>query len=407
MCPEQKALHLTQQDVLIKAGTIAAIAPSLTLPPDTQQLALDNLHISTGWLDSGVSFGEPGFEERETLDQGLLVAAQSGFTDILLNPNTNPMPATGADIAFIKGKAQGKSTALHPLGCLTRNAEGQALAELFDMKQAGAVAFYDHKQPVANPNLLKTALLYVQHFGGLLFSFPEDKQIRGKGVAHEGEVATRLGLKGIPALAETLQVARDLTILEYTGGTLHIPTISTAASVALIAEAKAKGLEVSCSVAIHNLLFTEAALQEFDPYCKVSPPLRTSSDCTALIQAVKQGVVDFVTSDHLPIDIEQKRVVFDNAAEGTIGLESAFGSLLPLFGLEATVALLTKGHERFGLKAPVLREGEKACLTLFNPAPEFTFGKEHIASTSKNSMFLGAKMKGEVYGVINNGQMTL
>lgn len=407
VCPNNKALHLKKRDLFIEKGCITTIAPSIAPPLHTQQVELHNLHVSPGWFDSGVSFGEPGFEERETIAHGLTVAGQSGFTDIILNPNTHPRPDTSADITFLKEKAKGKSTNLYPLGCVTKNAEGHTLAELFDMKNAGAVAFYDFKRHLANPNLLKIALLYAQNFEGLLLSFPEEGHIKGKGVMHEGEVATRLGLKGIPALAETLQVARDLAILEYTGGKLHLPTLSTAASVALVANAKKKGLDVSCSVAIHNLLFTDEALQDFDTHYKVSPPLRTKSDSKALIQAVKDGVIDFVTSDHIPMDIEQKRVEFDHAAEGTLGLESAFGSLLPVFGLEATIALLTKGRERFGLKSPVLQEGENACLTLFTPEPEYTFSPETIHSTSKNSMFLGTTLKGKVYGIINNGQIIL
>ena len=275
------------------------------------------------------------------------------------------------------------------------------------MKNAGAVAFYDFKQQITNPNLLKIALLYAQNFGGLVFSHPQDVHIKGKGIVHEGEVSTRLGLKGIPALAEELQIARDLFILEYTGGKLHIPTISTAESVKLIANAKKKGLDVSCSVAIHNLVFTDDSLEDFDSSFKVSPPLRTKQDVKALIKGLKDGTIDFVTSDHIPIDVEGKRVEFDNALNGTLGLETAFGSLNPIFGVEQTISLLTKGRERFGLRTPLLKEGEKACLTLFDPDEERNFALENILSTSKNSMFLGTPLKGNVYGVINNNKTSI
>ncbi|KQC29219.1 dihydroorotase [Flagellimonas eckloniae] len=407
VCPENKALHLKKRDILIQKGVIEKIAVSIDSPSNSKTINYKNLHVSLGWFDSSVSFGEPGFEERETIDNGIHVAGTSGFTDILLNPNTNPIPDTSSDIVFIKERAKANSTNLYPLGSLTKKSEGKELAELFDMKNAGAVAFYDFKKQIPNPNLLKIALLYAQNFDGLVFSFPQDGQIKGKGMVHEGEVSTKLGLKGIPDLAEELQVSRDLFILEYTGGKLHIPTISTANSVKLIANAKKKGLDISCSVAIHNLVFTDENLEEFDTNYKVSPPLRSKSDCKALIKGLKDGVIDFVTSDHIPIDIEEKRVEFDNATNGTIGLESAFGSLNQICGLEMAISLLTKGRERFGIASPVFKEGEKACLTLFDPDLEAVFNLDDIKSTSKNSMFLESKLKGKIYGIINNNQLSI
>ncbi|MFD2098718.1 dihydroorotase [Flagellimonas iocasae] len=407
VCPENKDLHLKKRDILIKNGIIEKIATSIETPSNTKEVDFKNLHVSLGWFDSGVSFGEPGHEERETIANGLTVAIKSGFTDIVLYPNTYPVPDTSSDVVFLKERSLGKSTNLYPLGTLTKNAEGVDLAELFDMKNAGAVGFYDFKQQIVNPNLLKIALLYAQNFEGLVFSHPQDIHIKGKGIVHEGVVSTRLGLKGIPALAEELQIARDLFILEYTGGKLHIPTISTAESVKLIANAKKKGLDVSCSVAIHNLVFTDETLEDFDTNFKVSPPLRTRQDSKALVKGLKDGTIDFVTSDHIPIDVEGKRVEFDNAMDGSIGLETAFGSLNNILGMEETISLLTKGRERFGLETPAIKEGEKACLTLFDPDGEHIFGVEDILSTSENSMFLGAQLKGNVYGVINNNKTSI
>ena len=195
--------------------------------------------------------------------------------------------------------------------------------------------------------------------------------------------------------------------MEYTGGKLHIPTISSANSVKIIADAKKKGLDVSCSVALHNLCYTEEVLEEFDSAFKVMPPLRSVKDSKALIKGLNDGIIDFVTTDHIPLNIELKRVEFDNAAYGSIGLESAFGLLNPIFDMERTVSLLTKGRERYNLESSTLAEGNKACLTLFNPDGEYTFEKENIVSTSKNSMALGQSLKGKVYGIINNDQLVL
>ena len=373
-----KNLHLKKRDILIKDGIIEKIAVKILVTAKHQLIAYKNLHVSIGWFDSSVSFGEPGYEERETIINGLQTAAKSGFTAIVLNPNTNPLPDSSSDIIFLKNAARGQATNLYPMGTLTVKGKGIALAELYDMKNAGAVGFYDYKHAIDNPNLLKIALQYTQSFNALIYSFPMDKQITGKGVINEGQVSTKLGLKGIPSLAEELQIARDLFILEYTEGKLHIPTISSAKSVALIAEAKKKGLNVSCSVAIHNLIYTDDVLNEFNTNCKVMPPLRTKNDTKALIKGLKNGIIDFVTSDHTPMNIEEKRVEFDNAAYGSTGLENAFGTLNQLLGLEMTINLLTKGRERYNLKTTILKEGEIACLTLFNIDENDTFTNDHI-----------------------------
>lgn len=405
VAPNNKELHLKKRDILIKNGLIEDIAANLDVQGKTKPIQLKNLHVSLGWFDSSVSFGEPGYEERETIENGLYTAAKSGFTDIVLNPNTNPLPDSSSDIVFLKNASKNAATTLHALGTLTVKSEGESLAELYDMKTAGAVGFYDYKLPLRNSNLLKIALQYAHNFNSLVHSFPMDQQIAGKGIVNEGEVSTRLGLKGIPNLAEELNIVRDLFILEYTGGKLHIPTISTANSVKLIAEAKKKGLDVSCSVAVHNLCFTDDTLTEFDSHFKLMPPLRTQSDRKALIKGIKDGTIDFVTSDHRPMDIEHKRVEFDNASDGTIGLESAFGMLNRIFDLDTTISLLTKGRERYGIETPSFKVGENATLTLFDPDQEYTFEEQYILSNSSNSCFLGSKLKGKVYGIVSNNQI--
>lgn len=397
-----KNLHLKKRDILIKNGVIDSIASKIIPPKGTEVITNNNLHISIGWFDSSVSFGEPGYEERETIENGLKTAAKGGFTDIILNPNTNPIPDNSSAIVFLKNAAKNSATTLHPLGSLTVKGEGKDLAEMYDMKNAGAIGFYDFKNPIENSNLLKIALQYAQNFDALIHSFPSDSKIAGKGVVNEGEVSTKMGLKGIPALAEELHITRDLHILEYAGGKLHIPTISTANSVKLISDAKKKGLDVSCSVAIHNLFVTDEALEEYDSNFKVMPPLRTKKDVKAVIKGVKDGVIDFVCSDHIPMNIEEKRVEFDNASYGAAGLETAFGILNKIFDLETTITLLTKGRERYQLTTPKIKEGETANLTFFNPTEEYITSGKNMASTSKNSMFLEKSLIGSVLGIISN-----
>ena len=352
-----------------------------------------------------MSFGEPGYEERDTIANGLSVAAKSGFTTVILNPKTNPIIDTSSLVDAVMAKANKSIVNMLVCGALTKRSDGVDLAELYDMHQHGAVVFGDYKSAVNNPNLLKIALLYAQNFGGLVQSFPQDNQIAGNGMVNEFENSTKLGLKGIPALAEELQIARDLFILEYTGGKLHIPTITTAKSVTLIKDAKAKGLDVSCSVSVHHLALTDDSLEEFDSNFKVQPPLRTNADLKALRKGLKDGTVDMITTDHQPMDIEHKNVEFDNADYGTIGLESSFGILQNIFTTEEVVSYLTRGKSRFGIASETIKTGTKANFSLFNPEVKGVFENVNIHSTSKNSAFIGAELTGKVYGIFIDGKL--
>jgi dihydroorotase len=394
-------------DILIENGIISKIGKSIPNKDHLEEINIEDLHVSKGWFDSSVSLGEPGFEDRETIVNGLNAAAKSGFTGIALQPNSFPIIDNQSQIHFVKQKAANSATDLFPIGALTKNSEGKDLAELFDMKNAGAIAFGDYGKNLSNANLLKIGLQYVQDFDGLVIAFSQDETIKGHGVANEGIVSTRLGLKGIPNLAEEIMIARNLFLLEYTGGKLHIPTISTAKSVELIKEAKTKGLNVTCSVSVHHLVLTDEKLEEFDTRYKVSPPLRNEADRQALINGILDNTIDCITSDHNPMDIEHKKMEFDLAKNGTIGLESAFGALLTVLPLEKVIEKLTSGKVIFGGKNQNIEEKSKANLTLFTTNKDWTFDKEHILSKSKNSAFLGQKMKGKAVGIYNNQKLVL
>jgi len=399
--------HKQAVDVKVEAGMITKIGNNIPSAEGFEEITLDNLHISQGWFDSSVCLGEPGYEDRETLANGLNVAARSGFTDIALQPTGNPVAESQQDIAFLKSKSATAATTLHPIGALTKSSEGKDIAEMFDMKNAGAVAFGDYNKSLQDANLLKIALQYVQDFNGLIIAYAQDDKIKGKGVVHEGIVSTQLGLKGIPSLAEELQIARNLYLLEYTGGKMHIPTISTARSVQLIREAKAKGLQVTCSVSIHHLLLTDEVLTDFDSRYKVAPPLRLEEDRKALIDGVLDDTIDIITSDHNPIDIENKKLEFDLAKDGTIGMESAFGALNTLLPLEVIVEKFTAGKQLFGFTNKDIAEDAPASFTLFNPEGEWVFSKKDILSKSKNSAFLGQQLEGKAYGIYNNGKLVI
>lgn len=397
--------HNSIQDIFIEDGIIRRIENCID--DITADEIVRNCYVSQGWVDTSVSFGEPGYEYNETIERGMKTAAQSGFVQVMLNPNTYPVADTKSVVTFLKNTSQNSINELYPIGALTTQSKGEYLAELYDMKQAGAVAFGDYKKTISNANLLKIALQYTQNFGGILVSFANDKTIAGKGVVNESVTSTQLGLKGIPALSEELIVARDLAILEYTGGFLHIPTISSAKSVEMVREAKAKGLDVTCSVSAYNLHIPDQVLIGFDTNYKLLPPLRDMFHIQSLIEGVKDGTIDFVTSDHCPVHIEGKQIEFDLADYGTIGLEAVFGVVNQYFSVEKSVELLTNAKKRFGLAQYPIRVGERASLTIFNTDKEYIFEEKHIISSSKNCAFVGTKLKGQPLGIIANDNIIL
>ena len=388
------------QDILIDKGKIQEISSNISDSKGKEKIILKNLHISPGWFDSSVCFGEPGLEERETLSNGSKAAAFSGFTDVVLNPETSPYLDTKADIIYVK--SQKLPVNIHPLGCLTKEAKSKELADLYEMYESGAVGFYDFKKPLLNPNLLKIALQYVQNFDGLILSFPFEKSLCPDGQMHEGTVSTNYGLKGISSLSEELMLKRDLKILEYTGGKIHIPCISTEESVKLIKEAKNNKLNVSCSVSINNLFFNDEKLKDFDTRFKVMPPIRDERHQKALVKGVSDGTIDFVTSDHSPIDIDNKKTDFENSLFGSTGLESIFGALNSIFKVEKSIDILTRGKHIFGIKETNINIGENANLSLFDPEHEYLFSKENVISKSKNSCFINSNLNGKAYGIISN-----
>lgn len=400
--------HLKTMDIFIENGKITTIAKVINPTKPHKIISLDNLHLSSGWFDTSVCFGEPGYEERETLLHGLDVAAKSGFTAVAVNPVTNPVNDNKSGIRFLIDKAQNHLVNVYPFGSLTQKSEGKELAELFDMQQAGAIAFTDYGKGIINANLLKLALQYAQNFDALVMDFPLDLSLSADGQMHEGVQSTKNGFKGIPAMAEIIQIKRDLTLLSYTGGRLHIPNITCKRSVQLIKNAKKKGLNVTCSVAAHHLVLTDDAITDFNTSFKVSPPLREASDVKALINGVLDGTIDMLTSDHNPIDIENKKIEFAHAMNGTIGLESFFGATNKVIDLETLIdAITSKPRACFRIEPTSVKENKLANLTLFNPEGAYKFENKNILSTSKNAIFLNKTLTGKVYGVINNGKIVM
>jgi len=404
---KKSEFHNDRVDILIKNGIISNIAPSIKNSNNYKELKLDNLHVSNGWFDYSISCGQPGFEERDNMINTLEVASKSGFTCLGIQPNTYPVIDKRSEIEYIKLLSSNNIVKVHPIGSLTKKSEGNELSEIFDMGDGGAIAFGDYKRSIKNPNILKLALQYSNNSNYPIMSFPNTMEISENGVVNENITSTVLGLNPIPSFSEHLNVQRDLTILEYAGGKLHIPTISTAKSAALIRNAKKNGLNVTCSTTIHNLFFNDQKLNGYNTNFKVFPPLRSTADIESLKIAVKDGTIDLVTCDHNPLNIELKDLEFENAAFGTIGLESCFGALNKLFSTKSAIQILTRGRSIFSLNSPIISIGELADITLFNPNFDYIFSENEIFSKSKNSIFMNSKLKGKVYGIISNNKLKL
>ncbi len=402
---QRSPFHGKKLDILIVHGVIEKIASSIN-HKDAQIVSYEDLHISIGFIDSSVSFGEPGFEDRQTLANGLKAAAAGGFTTIMLNPNNAPNPQDRTGIDFIKNATAGNAVKVLPVGNFTLDQAGEHHAQLYDMHQAGAVSFYDFKKGIKNANLLKLGLQYTKTFGGIVQSFPLESSIASSGQVNEDEATAHLGLKTQAAIAEEIQITRDLALANYTQGRLHIPTVTTATGIALIEAAK-NIANVTCSVSVHHLACSTNQLIQFDSNYKVLPPLRSESDRKKLLELVLAGQVDMVTSDHTPLTVEQKDLEFDQATPGAIGLESAFGVLNHLLGTDMTVTMLTNAYQVFMQPRPEIKEGATANLTLFKTTGQSTFSKEQIVSTAKNSALLGVQTSGSILGIFNNNKLIL
>ncbi|MCS6930259.1 MAG: dihydroorotase [Saprospiraceae bacterium] len=399
------------QDLLVREGVIMAIGPALPIPSGAKTIAFpDEVWAMPGWLDVGVQVGEPGYEHRETLHTVAQAAAAGGFTAVAPFPNTLPVADDKGGIAFIHHKTAKEPVHFYPIGALSVATAGKDLAELYDMHAAGAVAFSDGCEPLQSAGLLVRALQYTQAFGGLVLDWPLHRELAAGGQMHEGIVSTRLGLRGIPPLAEEIAVQRSLSILEYTGGRLHLHLLSSAKSVALVRAAKAAGIPVTASVAIFNLCFTDENLSNFDSMWKVMPPLRDETHRLALVEGVMDGTIDFICTNHTPWHVEAKQLEFPYAEPGVIGLETAFALcqtyLADVFSPEVLVEKWALAPRRIlGIPQPQITEGAPAELALFAPYRDWMVQPSDIYSRSRNTPLLHQRLRGRPLGIISRGQV--
>ena len=407
----QSKYHQKKMDILVKDGKIQKIKKSIKIDNKSKitEYKQKNLHVSPGWFDIHVNFCEPGYEEKETILTGSNAAIKGGFTGVMLMPNTKPYIDNKGILEFIKNISKKNIIDIHVAGNITKKCEGNDIVEMYDMYKSGCKAFTDDKNSLNRNDVMKIAMLYSKDADFLIMNYACDTSL-AKGHMNEGEISTRLGLKGIPSVAEEIMVDRDLNLCKYTNSKLHLSYISTKESINKIKKAKSLGLKVSSDVAIHNLFLTEDLIKNFDTRYKVSPPLRTKVDNSSLINGLKNDVIDIISSDHTPINEEYKKTEFDNAESGIIGLESAFGLLgkhvLHKIGISKLIEKISINPRKIlNIEEVIIEEGKKANMTLFDPEIDWVFNEKDIKSKSKNTPFIGEKLKGKALAVINNGEL--
>lgn len=406
ICDIQSKWNARKVNIYVENGRIQSISDT-DIIPDSDTIVLDkpNLSVSAGWFDLGTQGGEPGYEHRDSMDTLLMTAAAGGFTDIALLPNLLPVIHSKSEVQYLRNRAAGKSCDVHPVGALSQHLGGKDIAELMEMKEAGAVAFTDCPEPVHHGGLLLRGLLYVKGFEGLIMQFPSDEKIFPKGHLHEGNVSTQIGTKGIPSIVETIMIRRDLELLRYTDSRLHFQQISTAESVSLIRQAKAEGLKVSASVSVWNIAFTDDLLLDFNNHYKLSPPLREETDRLALIEGLADGTIDCIVSGHTPLETEKKMLEFTYSTPGSLSLQTAFGlswkHLKAHLTLDKVIEKWTCGPRKLlGLKEISIVEGAEARLSIFSPEEAWEFTKSQNQSLSDNSPMWNEILPGKVYGTM-------
>ncbi len=407
---DQSSFNRQKTNVHLKHGIIEGIGSDLE--PGVQTVVdASNMTLTIGWFDMRANFCDPGYEYREDLDSGSSAASAGGFTEVALLPNTHPVVQTKNDISYIKSKGHSLLTQLHPIAAVTVDNKGTDLTEMIDLYEAGAVAFSDGDLPLWHTDICLKTLQYLQKFDGLLIDTPYDKLLSAFGTMNESIHSNMLGLKGMPALSEELAIIRDINLLSYTGGKIHISNISSARSVDLIREAKANGLDISCDIAAHQLAFDDSAFYNFDTNYKVNPPFRSREDVDALIKGLNDDTIEIIVSSHSPQDEESKKMEFDTAAFGIIGLQTVLPQLMRLSNhvdIEKLIRKITVApRQRLGLEVPRIAEGAKANLTLFAPEKRWIFDRTTNKSKSNNSPFFGAELKGKVMGIFNQGKYML
>ena len=398
-------------DIYIKDGKIKSLF-NVDAPKTATVINCEGLIITHGFMDIHVHFREPGREDKETLDSGSMAALKGGFTRVCVMPNTDPPLDSPESMRYILDRADECPIYIHPIGSISKGQEGKELTEMGEMIAEGAVAFSDDGLPVENSRVMRNALEYANMFGVPIINHAEDLCLKEDGVMHEGNISTQLGLKSSPGLTESNMIHRDLELAYLTNSSLHIPHVSSSRSIEHIRVMKRKNNDITVEVTPHHLFFTDEDLTDFDTNLKVAPPIRSNSDRKALINAVKDGTINCIATDHAPHTSEEKEKTFDLAPFGMIGLESCFGIVKRLLvdeeglSLIRLVKLLTIEPRRImGFSSNLLEIGAEAELVLFDANKSWKFDSANILSKSSNSPFLGKKLIGKVKYTVSKGNI--
>lgn len=369
---------------------------------------LEGLFISESWFDFNANFCDPGYEYKENLKSGVHVAINSGFLDVLITPNTNPIIQTKADVSYIQEKSLNNFCEIHPSAAISKNFNGKDLNDIIDLHNSGVKAFTNSYSCKESSEMIMNSLLYLNQIDTLLLTKPKDRSF-SDGVVNNGYYSNTVGLKGIPRISESIAVERDLSILEYVGGKIHFSGISTKESVSIIRDAKTKKLNVTCDVPIHNLILDDSNVVSFDPNYKVDPPLRTKEDIDALIDGINDGTIDIIASHHEPQDIDTKKCEFEIANFGVISLQTFFSNIvqlsrkIPLENLIKTFS--TNPKKILGVETYSVVEGSKASFTVFDPDGSWDYNENSNLSKSINSPWLNWSLKGKVKAVIKDNRI--
>ena len=369
---------------------------------------LEGLYISESWFDFNANFCDPGYEYKENLKSGVHVAINSGFLDVLITPNTNPIIQTKADVSYIQEKSLNNFCEIHPSAAISKNFNGKDLNDIIDLHNSGVKAFTNSYSCKESSEMIMNSLLYLNQIDTLLITKPKDRSF-SDGVVNNGYYSNTVGLKGIPRISESIAVERDLSILEYVGGKIHFSGISTKESVSIIRDAKTKKLNVTCDVPIHNLILDDSNVVSFDPNYKVDPPLRTKEDINALIEGINDGTIDIIASHHEPQDIDTKKCEFEKANFGVISLQTFFSNIvqlsrrIPLENLIKTFS--TNPKKILGVETYSVVEGSKASFTVFDPDGSWDYNENSNLSKSINSPWLNWSLKGKVKAVIKDNRI--
>ena len=403
-------------DVLIENGIIAEMRAKIELGPEKlsqfEQIDASGKWIVPGLIDMHVHLREPGEEYKETICSGTQAAVAGGFTSVACMPNTQPVNDCAAVTQYILEKARDEgSCRVFPVGAISKGSEGKNLAEYGELRAAGAAAVSDDGRPVMNSMLMRRALEYAKTFDLLVISHCEDLDLSSTGLMNEGPVSTRLGMRGIPRVAEEIMVARDILLAELTGSRLHLAHISTAGSVALIREAKKRGVPVSAETAPHYFTLTEELISTFDPVYKVNPPLRRPEDIEAIKTGLRDGTIDAIASDHAPHSSVEKDLEFEYAANGVIGLESSLPLILRLIRegvltpMEAVAKVSRNPARILSIPFGTLRKGITADLTLIDPEVKYAIDVSRFKSKSRNCPFAGIEVQGKAVMTLVGGRV--